>query len=122
MKAGVTKHSIAQKLNQALTRFWACVSASDVRHNSETLSSQARSAESSTDSVSSNSPLASSIGFLMAQAAIEDVDYRAPRRLDKVLFQQLATCRWIAEHRGLLLTRPCASASRGYPVQLTCNP
>ena len=122
MKAGVTKHSIAQKLNQALTRFWACVSASDVRHNSERLSSQARSAKSSTDSVSSNSPLASSIGFLMAQAAIEDVDYRAPRRLDKVLFQQLATCRWIAEHRGLLLTRPCASASRGYPVQLTCNP
>ena len=25
------------------------------------------------------------------QAAIEDVDYRTPRRLDKVLFQQLAT-------------------------------
>ena len=26
--------------------------------------------------------------------AIEDVDYRTPRRLDKTLFQQLATCRW----------------------------
>src|ERR1700751_5301825 len=36
-----------------------------------------------------------------SQAAIEDVDYRTPRRLDKALFQQLATCRWIAEHRGL---------------------
>ena len=42
-----------------------------------------------------------------SQAAIEDVDYRTPRRLDKALFQQLATCRWIAEHRGLLVTGPC---------------
>ena len=41
------------------------------------------------------------------QATIEDVDYRTPRRLDKALFQQLATCRWIAEHRGLLVTGPC---------------
>jgi DNA replication protein DnaC len=42
-----------------------------------------------------------------SQAAIEDVDYRTPRRLDKTLFQQLATCRWIAEHRALLVTGPC---------------
>ncbi len=42
-----------------------------------------------------------------SQAAIEDVDFRTPRRLDKALFQQLATCRWIAEHRGLLVTGPC---------------
>ena len=42
-----------------------------------------------------------------SQAAIEDVDYRTPRRLDKALFQQLATCRWIAEHRGLLISGPC---------------
>src|SRR6201987_3531451 len=31
-----------------------------------------------------------------SQAAIEDVDYRTPRRLGKTLFQQLAPCRWIA--------------------------
>jgi DNA replication protein DnaC len=42
-----------------------------------------------------------------SQAVIEDVDYRIPRQLDKALFQQLATCRWIAEHRGLLVTGPC---------------
>jgi DNA replication protein DnaC len=42
-----------------------------------------------------------------SQAAIEDVDYRTPRRLDKALFQQLTTCRWIAEHRGLLVSGPC---------------
>jgi DNA replication protein DnaC len=41
------------------------------------------------------------------QASVEDVDYRAARRLDKALFQQLASCRWIAEHRNLLLTGPC---------------
>jgi DNA replication protein DnaC len=42
-----------------------------------------------------------------SQASIEDVDYRAARKLDKALFQQLATCRWIAEHRCLLVTGPC---------------
>jgi DNA replication protein DnaC len=42
-----------------------------------------------------------------SQATVEDVDYRTPRRLDKALFQQLITCRWIAEHRGLLITGPC---------------
>jgi len=42
-----------------------------------------------------------------SQASIEDVDYRTPRRLDKALFQQLAACRWIVEHRGLLVTGPC---------------
>ncbi|MGQ0673199.1 MAG: ATP-binding protein, partial [Hyphomicrobium sp.] len=41
------------------------------------------------------------------QASIEDVDYRTPRKLDKALFQQLSTCRWIVEHRNLLVTGPC---------------
>ncbi len=42
-----------------------------------------------------------------SQASVEDVDYRASRRLDKMLFQELATSRWIAEHRSLLVTGPC---------------
>ena len=42
-----------------------------------------------------------------AQASIEDVDYRTPRKLDKALFQQLATGRWIAEHRSLMVPGPC---------------
>jgi DNA replication protein DnaC len=42
-----------------------------------------------------------------SQASIEDVNYRAPRHLDKALFQQLATGRWVAEHRSLLVTGPC---------------
>jgi DNA replication protein DnaC len=42
-----------------------------------------------------------------SQAVVEDVDFRTPRRLDKALFQQLATSRWIAERRSLLITGPC---------------
>src|SRR5215472_12592617 len=41
------------------------------------------------------------------QAAIEDVDYRTSRRLDRALFQQLTAGKWIAEHRNLLVTGPC---------------
>lgn len=41
------------------------------------------------------------------QAWIEDVDYRAQRRLDKAMFQQLATCRWIADNRNLLVVGKC---------------
>jgi DNA replication protein DnaC len=42
-----------------------------------------------------------------SQAAVEDVDYRTQRHLDKALFQQLTTGRWIAEHHNLLITGPC---------------
>jgi DNA replication protein DnaC len=42
-----------------------------------------------------------------SQAAVEDVDYRAQRQLDKALFQQLATCRWIADKRNLLAAGKC---------------
>src|SRR6516162_10810400 len=40
------------------------------------------------------------------QACVEDVDYRAQRQLDKGLFQQLASNRWIAEHRNLFVIGP----------------
>jgi len=40
------------------------------------------------------------------QACVEDVDYRVQRQLDKALFQQLATNRWIAEHRNLFVIGP----------------
>ena len=42
-----------------------------------------------------------------SQASVEDVNYRAQRQLDKALFQQLATCRWIAEKRNLLVAGKC---------------
>jgi DNA replication protein DnaC len=40
-------------------------------------------------------------------AAIEDVDFKTPRKLERALFQQLATGRWIRDARNLLITGPC---------------
>ena len=40
-------------------------------------------------------------------AAIEDVDYRAPRRLDKTLFQHLMRGKWISSKQNLIITGPC---------------
>lgn len=44
---------------------------------------------------------------LRQHAAVEDVDYRTPRGLDRALFQRLAGGQWIAEHQNLLITGPC---------------
>ena len=39
-------------------------------------------------------------------ASVEDVDYRSARGLDRNLFLKLATCEWIRDRQGLLLTGP----------------
>ena len=39
-------------------------------------------------------------------AALEDLDTRAPRGLDKGLIAQLATCQWVAEHLNCLISGP----------------
>ena len=39
-------------------------------------------------------------------AALEDIDYRYPRGLDKGLIQSLASCRWAKEHLNILITGP----------------
>jgi DNA replication protein DnaC len=39
-------------------------------------------------------------------AAVEDVDYRTPRGLDRTMFLKLAGCDWIRERRHCLLTGP----------------
>ena len=43
---------------------------------------------------------------LRQHAVVEDVDYRAPRGLDRVLFQQLANGAWIDAHDNLILCGP----------------
>ena len=43
---------------------------------------------------------------LRQQAVVEDVDYRAPRSLDRALFQKLANGDWIDAHDNLILCRP----------------
>lgn len=40
-------------------------------------------------------------------ASVEDVDFRAPRGLDRALFLKLAACDWIRDRRNLLITGPC---------------
>ena len=40
----------------------------------------------------------------MAQACLEDLEYAPRRELDRALMRQLATGRWIAEHRNILIT------------------
>jgi DNA replication protein DnaC len=43
---------------------------------------------------------------LRHNAAVEDVDYRHPRGLDKALFTKLATCGWLREHLNCLIVGP----------------
>ncbi len=40
----------------------------------------------------------------IAQACLEDLEYAPRRELDRPLIRQLATGRWIAEHRNVLIT------------------
>jgi DNA replication protein DnaC len=44
------------------------------------------------------------IARLRHSASIEDVNYQAPRGLDRALFVKLSACDWIAERRNLLAT------------------
>jgi len=41
---------------------------------------------------------------LREQAAIEDIDWRARRKLDKGQILRLASCQWIADHLNVLIT------------------
>jgi DNA replication protein DnaC len=43
---------------------------------------------------------------LRHQAAVEDVDYRAARGLDRALFQKLVAGEWIDAHDNLVITGP----------------
>jgi len=43
---------------------------------------------------------------LRQQASVEDVDYRAPRGLDRALFQKLTNGDWIDAHDNLILCGP----------------
>lgn len=46
---------------------------------------------------------------LRFDAALEDVDYTAPRGLDPALFLSLASCQWVREHHNCILTGPTGS-------------
>ena len=46
---------------------------------------------------------------LKVKASVEDVDFHAPRGLDKRLFLELATCGWIGRRHNLVITGPTGS-------------
>jgi len=43
---------------------------------------------------------------LRQHAAVEDIDYRHPRGLDKALMTKLCSCEWIRKHHNVLITGP----------------
>ena len=43
---------------------------------------------------------------LKVKASVEDVDFQAPRGLDKRLFLELASCGWIGRKHNLIITGP----------------
>jgi DNA replication protein DnaC len=46
------------------------------------------------------------VAKLRQQACVEDIDYRSPRGLDRILFQKLVEGEWITAHDNLALTGP----------------
>ncbi len=44
---------------------------------------------------------------LRQQAALEDLDYRRPRGLDRSLMAALASCSWVRRRRNVLVIGPC---------------
>ena len=43
---------------------------------------------------------------LRQAAVVEDVDFRAPRSLDRALSQKLASCEWVRDHHHLVVVGP----------------
>lgn len=43
---------------------------------------------------------------LRQQAAVEDIDFRHPRGLDKSVTLSLSTCQWIKNHQNVIITGP----------------
>jgi DNA replication protein DnaC len=41
------------------------------------------------------------------QAAVEDIDFRHPRGLDRAQVRSLASCDWVARHQNLIIVGPC---------------
>jgi DNA replication protein DnaC len=56
------------------------------------------------------------------QAAVEDVDYRAARGLDRPLFQSMIGGRWIDEAQNLIIEGRPASAKVGLPAHSVRRP
>jgi DNA replication protein DnaC len=40
----------------------------------------------------------------LSQAAVEDIEYPAQRKLEKSVIRQLAACKWIEAHQNVIIT------------------
>src|SRR5260370_12145183 len=59
---------------------------------------------------------------LRHQAVVEDIDYRAPRGLDRGLFNKLADGEWIDAHDNLILSGPTGAGKTWLPCPLAPKP
>ena len=46
---------------------------------------------------------------LKINACMEDIDYKVKRGIDRSLLMGFASCRWVHDHRGVILTGPTGS-------------
>ena len=71
-----------------------------------------------------NKRLVSRLRFasLRQNAVVEDIDMKAPRGLDKALFQKLVAGEWIERYQNLLITARPASARVGLHARSVTRP
>jgi hypothetical protein len=71
-----------------------------------------------------NKRLVSRLRFagLRQNAAIEDIDTRTPRGLDKALFAKLAAGDWITRHENLIIVGKTGLGKVGWPVRSATRP
>src|SRR5436190_19778272 len=54
---------------------------------------------------------------LRQEATVEDLDFRAPRGLDRSVVVSLAQAGWVAAHHNLLITGPTGAGKHLWPVR-----
>ncbi len=59
---------------------------------------------------------------LRQNASLEDIDFKQPRGLDKLLITKLADCQWIAKHQNLIITGPTGVGKSYWPAPLPKRP
>src|SRR6266496_1557271 len=58
---------------------------------------------------------------LRQEAAVEDIDFRAPRGLDRSVIMSLAQASWVAAHHNLLITGP-TGARQSFTARALAHP
>ena len=53
---------------------------------------------------------------LKLSASLEDIDYRAPRGLDKSVMRSLGTCGWVRKHQNVIIVGPTGTGKTFYPA------